>query len=500
MKITIDSRRLASLLLLGFASGLPLLLTSKTLQLWMQDAKVDIGAITLFGLVSLPYSLKFIWSPLLDRFTLPFLGLRRGWLFLTQLGLMGAIALLALQNPAQDVHILQFLGINCLIVAFLSATQDIAGDAYRTDILAPQELELGASLWVWGYRGATVVTGYLSLALADYVQWKTVYLLMAILMGLSLLTTLNSPEPQRKQISRSAPLSIQDVVGLLSIALLISGLLWWVISDPCLVSSADCTPFQSRLLYFYWILAGILVTWVLVSFFTPVSSNESEAENNTPQTLKDAVILPFREFLHRFGLAKACTILAFILLYKLGDSLVDNTANLFLREIGFTKTEIGGYGLTGFIALSVGILVGGTIMTAIGTNRALWIFGLLQLLSNFGYYALSLTGKNDKMLLVAINIESFCVGLVAVVTVAYMMSLCNRNFTTTQFALFSSLMAIGRGVLSAPAGELAKEAGWSNFFIISVFAALPGLFLLSLVAPWNPKTPPMPRPGLDGSE
>jgi MFS transporter, PAT family, beta-lactamase induction signal transducer AmpG len=499
VKITSDYRKLASLLLLGFASGLPLFLTSRTLQLWMQDAKVDIGAITLFGLVSLPYSLKFIWSPLLDRFTLPLLGLRRGWLFLTQVGLVGTIALLALQNPAQDVQILQFLAINCLLVTFLSATQDIAGDAYRTDILVPQELELGASLWVWGYRGALFITSSLALVLADFLPWRVVYLIMAGLMSLSLLVTLFSREPQRKQSRRPAPLSVQDVLGLMSIVLLVGGLLWWVVSDPCLDPNLKCTPFQSRLVQFYWILAGILAAWILVSFFTPVPDNDSQAENNTPQTLKDAVILPFQEFLHRFGLGKACTILAFILLYKLGDSLVGISANLFLRAIEFTKTEIGAIqGGMGFIATTVGVLVGGAVMTKIGTNRSLWIFGILQVLSNFGYYALALTGKDYTLLVLAINIENFCAGLVAVVTVAYMMSLCNRNFTTTQFALFSSLMAIGRDVLSAPAGELAKAAGWSNFFIISVFAALPGLFLLPLVAPWNPKTPPMPRPGLDG--
>jgi PAT family beta-lactamase induction signal transducer AmpG len=498
VKLSRDYPKLTSLLLFGFASGLPLFLTSRTLQLWMQDAKVDIGAITLFGLVSLPYSLKFIWSPLLDRFTLPLLGLRRSWLFLTQLGLSIAIFVLSLQNPAQNVQTLQFLAINCLVVTFLSATQDIAGDAYRTDILALQELELGASLWVWGYRGALFITSSLALVLADFLPWNTVYAFVAGLMGLSLLVTVFSPEPKRPPSNRSAPLLVQDIVGLVLIALVVGSLLWWVVSDPCLDTSLKCTPFQSRLAQFYWILGGILVTWILVSFFSPVPTSDSQAENSAPQTLKDAIILPFQEFLHRFGLGKACIILAFILLYKLGDSLVGISANLFLREIAFTKTEIGAIqGGMGFIATTVGVLVGGAIMTAIGTNRALWIFGILQVLSNFGYYALALTGKDYTLLVVAINIENFCAGLVAVVTVAYMMGLCNHNFTTTQFALFSSLMAIGRDVLSAPAGELAKAAGWSNFFIISVFAAIPGLLLLPLVAPWNPKTPPIPRPGSD---
>jgi MFS transporter, PAT family, beta-lactamase induction signal transducer AmpG len=495
---TLQNRKLIYLLLLGFASGLPLFLTSRTLQLWMQDAKVDIGAITLFGLVSLPYSLKFIWSPLLDRFIPPFFGLRRGWLFLTQLGLVGSIAAMALQNPAQDVQILQFLAINCLVITFLSATQDIAGDAYRTDILIPAELEIGASVWVWGYRGALFITSSLALVLADYLPWKVVYLIMAALMGLSLLITVFSPEPQQNRLDRTQSLSLLDLIILVSIVILVAGLLWWVVSDPCLDPNLKCTPLQSRLFGFYGILAGILALWILVSFFSPLPANANPAESQNPQNLKDAVILPFQEFLHRFGLGKACTILAFILLYKLGDSLVGISANLFLRSIEFTKTEIGAIqGGMGFIATTVGVLVGGAMMTKIGTNRALWIFGILQVLSNFGYYALALTGKDYTLLVLAINLENFCAGLVAVVTVAYMMSLCNHNFTTTQFALFSSLMAIGRDVLSAPAGEFAKAVGWSNFFILSVIAALPGLFLLPLVAPWTAKTPPMPRPGLE---
>jgi PAT family beta-lactamase induction signal transducer AmpG len=189
------------------------------------------------------------------------------------------------------------------------------------------------------------------------------------------------------------------------------------------------------------------------------------------------------------------------LLYKLGDSLVGITGNLFLREINFSKTEIGAIqGGMGFIATTVGVLVGGVILTKIGINRALWVFGILQLLSNLGYYALAIAGKNYSLLVLAINIENFCAGLVTVVTVAFLMSLCNHSFTTTQFALFSSLMAISRDILSAPAGQLAKATGWSSFFLLTLVAALPGLLLLPVVAPWNPQLAAMPRPGLDDED
>ncbi len=481
---------MAVLLLLGFASGLPLFLTSRTLQLWMQDAKVDLGAITLFGLVSLPYSLKFVWSPLLDRFAPPFLGARRGWLILTQVGLVLAIAFMALQQPAQNVQVLQLLAINTFIIAFLSATQDIAGDAYRTDVLEPLELEAGASLWVLGYRVALFATSSLALVLADYIPWNVVYFLMAALMGLGIIATLLAPEAKLyENLENNSPLSFKDGIILLLLGLLVAGLLGGVITG------------YIPLPVFSWIVAALLVAWIALSFLAPKRRLDAQGQNRSPQSLQDAVLLPFQEFFQRFGLPQGSLILVFILLYKLGDSLVGITGNLFLREINFSKTEIGAIqGGMGFIATTVGVLVGGVILTKIGINRALWVFGILQLLSNLGYYALAIAGKNYSLLVLAINIENFCAGLVTVVTVAFLMSLCNHSFTTTQFALFSSLMAISRDILSAPAGQLAKATGWSSFFLLTLVAALPGLLLLPVVAPWNPQLAAMPKPGLDDED
>jgi PAT family beta-lactamase induction signal transducer AmpG len=493
LKQVFQDRKLAALLLLGFASGLPLFLTSRTLQLWMQDAKVDLAAITLFGLVGLPYSLKFLWSPLLDRFSLPFLGRRRGWLLVTQIGLVLAIAVMALQQPAQEVKVLQWLAVNCLVITFLSATQDIAGDAYRTDILNPLELETGASVWVLGYRVALFATSSLAIVLADFIPWNLVYSLIAALMGVGILATLWAPEPTavnqeplRHSELASSRFGWADAIGVLLLVGLVAGLLAWVVTDPCL--EQKCLPQQSRLFQFYWLLAGLLICWIAIAFFAPRPS--PDVTQRPPQSLRDAAILPLQEFLHRFGLVKASLILLFIVLYKLGDSLVGVTGNLFLREINFTKTEIGAIqGGMGFIATTVGVLIGGVVLTKIGINRALWVFGGLQLVSNLGYYALAVSGKNYSLLVLAINLENFCAGLVTVVTVAYLMSLCNRSFTTTQFALFSSLMAIGRDVLSAPAGELAKTTGWPLFFLLTLVAALPGLLLLPIVAPWNQASP-----------
>ncbi len=409
---------MAALLFLGFASGLPLFLTSKTLQAWMSVEDVNLGAIGLFSLVGLPYSLKFIWSPLLDRFVPPFLGRRRGWLLLTQGSLILAIAAMALQQPRQA---LQFLAINAVLIAFFSASQDIAFDAYRTDVLEKWEMGAGAAVAVLGYRIALLLTGSLALILADRIPWSTVYLLMSVLMALGLFTSVWAPEPKDQE--------------------------------------------------------------------------------RPPASLADAMSLPFIEFFQRSGELRGVLILLFIVLYKFGDALVNNMSTPFLLSktgLGFSQTDIGTIqGGMGLLATIVGTLAGGAILSKIGINRSLWVFGALQAVSNLAYFVLAQVGKNYSMLVLTINIENFCGGLGTAAFVAFLMSLCNPRFSATQYALLSSLMAVSRDILVAPAGTLAKATGWPVFFLISIVAALPGLLLLPVFAPWNAPLTPTPTPGLD---
>ncbi len=411
------SRKMAALLFLGFSSGLPLLLIGNTLKAWMTLEKVDLAAIGWFSLASLPYSLKFLWSPFLDRFSLPFLGRRRGWLIVTQLALTVAIAFMAFQQPKEA---LKLLAINAIVIAFLSATQDIAVDAYRTDILEKLEMGAGAAVFILGYRIALLVAGALALILADWIPWSSVYLLMAGTMLLGIFATLFAPEP--KEIS-------------------------------------------------------------------------------PPSSLFDAVVLPFGEFFQRSGVIKALLILAFITLYKLGDALLSNMSTPFLLQIGFTKTDIGAIQVgMGLIATIVGALAGGSILSRIGINRSLWLFGILQAVSNFAYLFLAYAGKNYQAMVLAINIEQFCGGLGTAAFVAFLMSLCNRKFSATQYALLSSLMAVSRDILAAPGGAIAQSTGWPLFFLITIVAAVPGLLLLPVFAPWNPQLVDLPRPGLEEEE
>ncbi|MDS3861890.1 AmpG family muropeptide MFS transporter [Thermosynechococcaceae cyanobacterium BACA0444] len=409
-----ESKKMAVVLLMGFSSGLPFFLTSRTLQAWMTQANVDLTAIGLFSLVALPYSLKFLWSPLLDRYVPPFLGRRRGWLMVTQIGLLLAIAAMGFQNPAVG---LRLLAVNALLIAFFSASQDIAVDAYRTDILEELEMGAGAGVYVLGYRIALLVTGSAALILADQMPWPLVYLLISGLMMVGILTTFWGEEP------------------------------------------ATDVP--------------------------------------APPSLKDAIILPFGEFFHRFGGGKALIILLFVCFYRYGDALIGNMVTPFLLKTGFSQTEIGAWqGGLGLVATIVGVLAGGAIISRIGIHRALWILGFLQALSNLTYFALAQAGQSYGLMILAINVDNFCGGLGVAALTAFLMSLCNPRFSATQYALLSSLFAVSRDIFTAPAGRLAEIMGWPVFFLFTLAAALPALALLPFFAPWQShEEPPLPRPG-----
>ncbi|WP_448534067.1 AmpG family muropeptide MFS transporter [Parathermosynechococcus lividus] len=410
-----QSRKMAALLLLGFSSGLPLFLTSRTLQAWMTVEGVDLTAIGLFSLVGVPYSLKFLWSPLLDRYTLPFLGRRRGWLLLIQGLLLVAIALMGLQNPSAS---LRLLAMNALAIAFLSASQDIAVDAYRADVLDPLEMGAGAGIYVLGYRMALLITGSAALILADQLPWPLVYGVMSLLMLVGMLTTVWAPEP--------------------------------------------------------------------------------EVQPPAPRSLRQAVLQPFLDFFQRYSWGTGLIILGFICLYRLGDALTGNMMTPFLLQQGFSQTEIGAVqGGIGLIATIVGALAGGAAISQIGIHRALWVMGGLQASSNVSYFALANAGANPVVMIAAISIDNFCAGLAIAALTALLMSLCNPQFSATQYALLSSLFAFSRDVLAAPAGKAAELMGWPLFFLFTIGAALPALLLLPFFAPWHPKAD-VPRPGSDG--
>jgi MFS transporter, PAT family, beta-lactamase induction signal transducer AmpG len=399
--------KMAVLVFLGFSSGLPFYLTSKTLQAWMTTAKVDLATIGFFSLVTLPYSLKFVWAPVMDRYVPPFLGRRRGWVLITQLALLVAIGAMSLHDPQQG---LRMLAVNAIAIAFFSASQDISLDAYRTDVLQDREMGAGAAVFVLGYRIAMITTGALAFFLADRMPWQTVYLILASLILIGVATTFFAPEP----VLNDAP----------------------------------------------------------------------------PKSLAEAVVLPFADFFQRAGVVRALLVLLFIVVYKYSDSLAGSMTTPFLLQAGFSQSEVGAVFLgAGVIATIFGVLAGGAVIGKVGINRSLWIFVVFQGLSNLTYYVLSLAEKNHTLMVTAVVVENFGLGLVTAAMTAFLMAMCNKRFTATQFALLSSLMAASRDILVAPAGKIAEGLGWPSFFLITVAMAIPPLLLLPLIAPWSRDVP-----------
>lgn len=401
--------KMAALIFLGFASGLPfnLIGNGKAFQAWMTASGVDLTQIGLFSMIGLPYSLKFLWAPVLDRYVPPILGRRRGWLLVTQILLLIGIAAMSLHDPKTGIRALAF---NAILIAFFSASQDIAGDAYRTDVLEDREMGAGAAIWVLGYRVALLVTGSLAFVLAERMSWGVVYALLSGLMLVGIVATFLAPEPQLKE----AP----------------------------------------------------------------------------PKSLGEAVAMPFRDFFQRAGVPLGVTVLLFIVLYKYSDALAGSMTTPFLLKTGFTQSEVGlVFGGAGLIATIFGSIAAGATIARIGINKSLWVFAVFQALSNLTYYGLAMAGRNHSYMVFAIVVENFGVGLVSSALVAYIMSMCNRRFSATQFALLSSLVAASRDILVAPGGKIAETMGWPAFFLITVVAGLPCIAMLPFIAPWNQEMP-----------
>lgn len=387
----------AVLLLLGFASGLPLALTAGTLQAWMTVENVDLKTIGFFSLVGQAYVFKFLWSPMMDRYTPPFLGRRRGWLLVTQVALIAGIIAMGFMQPSRDLTLMAALAV---LVAFCSASQDIVFDAWKTDILPAEERGSGAAITVLGYRLAMLISGGLALWLADrYLGWQMTYWLMALMM-----------------------------------------------------------------------VPGIIATFL---------AKEPDTLISTPHSLRQAVIDPLRDFFQRNN---AWLLITLIILYKLGDAFAASLTTTFLiRGVGFNAGDVGLVNKTlGLIATIIGALYGGVLMQRLSLFRALMLFGLLQAVSNFGYWLLAITDQRLWSMASAVFVENLCGGMGTAAFVALLMTLCNRSFSATQFALLSALSAVGRVYVGPAAGWLVELWGWPTFYAFTVLAALPGLLLLTL--------------------
>lgn len=414
------TRRMAAVLLLGFSSGLPLALTGDTLALRLTDHGMKLAEIGAFAAVGLPYSLKFLWAPFLDRFAPPvlgsLLGARRGWIVASQCVLALATAALAVCDPSASIAV---FAAAAFAVAFASATQDIVIDAWRTETLRHDEAAPGASVHVTGYRIGMLASGAGALLLRGPAgfSWPATFVACGALLVLGLAGALLAPSPER-----AAP----------------------------------------------------------------------------PATLADAVVLPFREFWARRG---AWFVLAFILLFKLPDVVAGAMTMPFLKKTGIPLEQIASVrqGLGVFVTIA-GTLAGGFVAARVGLRRALWVYGILQAVSNLAFWALAVAGPSLGALTGAVIVENFCAGLVTAGFLGFLQRQCSPALAATQFALLTSLMALPRLFVGAPAGWMADRLGWPAFFAVSALFGLPGLLLL----PWLDErrlghSPDAPAPAPEGA-
>ena len=403
-------RRVLMILPLGFASGLPLLLTFSTLSAWLATAGVSRSAIGAFALAGTPYAFKFLWSPLIDRLPPPIpLGRRRGWGIAIQIALAAAMLGLGSCDPKRNLAV---MGAMALLVAFLSASQDIVIDAYRVEILTPEQQGPGAGLVQTGYRIAMLVSGAGSLMIAARAGWFAAYATMAALVALGMLVFLFGPEP----IAPAEPAYVRRGGG-----------------------------------------------W--------------EAMRNW---LATAVIGPFVDFMRRPAWAG---ILIFIVGYKLGEAMAGVMATPLYISLGFSLDQIAAVSkLVGFFATVAGALVGGIVAARLGIWRALLLCGLLQSAGNLFYVLQAVGGHRLDYLAMCVAAENLTGAMAGAALVAYLSGLCSPAYTATQYALLSSLAAVGRTLVASAGGVLADRLGWVRFFLLTTVVTIPALLLLLWIA------------------
>jgi PAT family beta-lactamase induction signal transducer AmpG len=396
------NRRMLICVMTGLASGMPLYLLIQLVPAWLRAADVSLAEIGLFALVGLPYTWKFLWAPLMDRIALP-LGRRRGWMLVAQIGLVLCIGALGYIDP---LHETALVAVFASVIAFLSATQDVAIDAYRREILPDEELGIGNAIHVQAYRIASLVPGSLSLILADLLPWVWVFWITAAFMGVGIVLSLSVTEPEN---------------------------------------------------------------------FSP-----------QPKTFRESLIKPFSEYFQRVGWRTAALALFFMVAYKLGDNMATALATPFYLDLGFSMTEIGLVAKHAALWPAIaGGLLGGVFMLRLGINRALWVFGLVQMISILGFAWLASVGPALWLLAVVIAFEYLGVGLGTAAFTAFIARESSKAFAATQFALFTALAALPRSLANAVTGFIVEETGWVIFFCLCTLLAIPGMVTLLWVAPWQ---------------
>ena len=471
------------MLLLGFSSGLPILLIFSTLSVWLFKAGIDRSTITLFSWVGFTYAFKYLWSPIVDNFKIPFfdkMGHRRGWLLFTQLMIIASLILTSLTDPAKS---LLFITISITLLAIFSSTQDILIDAFRIES-SPIYLQGPlSSMYIAGYRLAMLIGGAGSLWLASYLGseiynknvWKTVYLIMALFMVVGVITTLVSKEPK---INNKKNLKINEHAKFLFIFILsLAGFIF-------LYNFID-NPFGENEIIKKF-LFSIMRIFLCFTFFGIIIFSMMSTKYISKKIVKKIYLDPVLNFLNRYG-RFAFSILFLIALYRIADVVMGVMANIFYLEKGFNINQIATYSkFFGVFATIAGGFLGGFFCLKFGTMRSLFLGAFIASSSNLLFAWLAISEPSIKFLIGVITADNIASGFAGAAFVVYLSALTSLKFTATQYALFSSIMLFIPKLVAGYSGSWVDAIGYSNYFVVTALLGVPVLILiiwLSKVAP-----------------
>jgi len=477
-------RRVLSLLALGFSAGLPLLLIFSSLSLWLVEAGVERRAVTFFSWAALGYSFKFIWAPLVDRLPLPlltaWLGRRRAWLLLAQCGVVAAIVGMAATDPAAGGAQLIAMALFAVLLGFMSATQDIVIDAYRIESAPPELQGLLSSAYIAGYRLGMIVAGAGVLFLAAHwgserggyrhEAWQQAYGVMALAMGVGLLTTLlvrepAVPAPENRPWSAHARLLL---VFLCAVAAFVG--VFWAWGSLWPGNALGPLPrLALETLRMGLSLAAAFATGALLVRLRLASRQQA----------RETWVMPVQEFFRRYGARTAGLLLALVGLYRISDIVLGVISNVFYQDMGFSKIEIASAVKTyGVIVSIAGGFLGGLLATRIGVMRALLWGALLSAATNLGFVVLAWAGHDLVLMYAVVSADNLAAGFASAAFVAFLSSLTNVSFTAVQYAIFSSLMTLLPKTLGGYSGGMVDSLGYPGFFLLTAALGLPVLLLV----------------------
>lgn len=412
---------------MGLSSGLPLLLTGSTLSLWCSEAGVDIKTVGLLSATALPYTIKFLWAPLVDRLPLPlltrWLGRRRSWLMFSQMLITFTLFILSTIDPTQQLDILVIV---CIILSFAAATQETVMLTYQAERLSIHQYGPSEATGIFGYRLGMILAGAGALYFSSFISWQQTYAVMAMFSFIGIIVTLNCSEPNFQRNTETDRIE------------------------------SDAQNYITHHPYIHRWIAPLL-SW-----------------------LYGAAICPFIDFMKHRGWWLSLLI---IFLYKASDNLIGNMSNIFFAHLGFTKIEIANASkIFGMGASILGGFIGGFLINKLGMIRSLFYGCLLHALTIFFLAYLNYVGHDFTILYVTIGLEHLTGGMRLTALFAYQLRLCNPTYAATQLALMASLVSLGRVAFAASAGYCVESLGWSNFFIFSAMLSLPSLLLLVYLA------------------